>query len=827
MRKLLLALLLLRAPVWGQYDMHETVEGSGSGCAAVEIWSDLSTISTDSSLTGSCNVLNPSGTFLFSAATASACAKFQFRKDENTTANSNFFQFNSNTSIRFRVNLSTSGNIVMLNPGGTNVTCQSSAANNTTYLIEACFEKGTGTNAKVKCRANGETFSETTNGTTDLDMDRLILNDPPTSNERLDEIKLCYGTYNGISDCDAPPATIMADAAVVEGFYLPVFEIQAQNLPGGEEEEAYAGATLTALSGKSPHTWAVSSGALPTGLSLSSGGEISGTPGTGTEGTHNFAARATDADGGLAYRAFSMTVQTLPDDFQEAWERDFTAVRTHYVSTTGTGNGDISTPEGIDTAIGHYVAGDHHVLRAGKYAGQKDFTRSCTEANPCRFGCFIDANGDPEQCEIAGSSSASGVNDAWRLTGTWVWIWPMYSIHPDTEAGSRATIQMQGAGQAVINSLFQRRRQEHCVDSFAFGANMVIYGLTAIDCGWNQANTPARHDIYTQNRPETHGRKYIVQATLLDTIALPPSKNNRAVININASGSSESTESRTSMYTIRDSTLQNGRIFQTTHTGYAGGPPSDRNVLRNLWVDSMGGTNGWDMGSHGLHAIDIEDTLIRSSKMRWRMLGAQDTCRAYNHISNFQNNRILNPTGGVYIDLMTRRTVAGDPACTMNSSVKIRDQDVWDNNTYGRTTGTGTFNLNANGSALTGRTLGQWRVDTDNARETPASAVGFDINSTEGGVPSTDEVECFSNFYNPNWGKCRAINWDGNTTVVLPAAEVSKIISNGKTYKVRNERNFFGTPLTSGTWTTGTNITVTMPSDAVNGVLLVWITSAP
>jgi len=65
--------------------------------------------------------------------------------------------------------------------------------------------------------------------------------------------------------------------------------------------------TVTAGGGKTPYTWSVVVGSLPTGLSLNSGtGDISGTP--AVSGTSNFTIRATDANGATADQALSIAL---------------------------------------------------------------------------------------------------------------------------------------------------------------------------------------------------------------------------------------------------------------------------------------------------------------------------------------------------------------------------------------------------------------------------------------------------------------------------------------------------------------------------------------
>lgn len=71
--------------------------------------------------------------------------------------------------------------------------------------------------------------------------------------------------------------------------------VQTAALPDGTEGVVYAGANLVALGGTAPHVWEVADGELPAGLTMTAGGEISGTP---TEsGTFQFTVRVTDADG--------------------------------------------------------------------------------------------------------------------------------------------------------------------------------------------------------------------------------------------------------------------------------------------------------------------------------------------------------------------------------------------------------------------------------------------------------------------------------------------------------------------------------------------------
>lgn len=77
-------------------------------------------------------------------------------------------------------------------------------------------------------------------------------------------------------------------------------------LTGGETGMAYT-TTFTTAGGVAPYTYSVVSGALPAGLSLSSGGVLSGTP-SGT-GNASFTVRRTDAAASTLDVAYTLDVQ--------------------------------------------------------------------------------------------------------------------------------------------------------------------------------------------------------------------------------------------------------------------------------------------------------------------------------------------------------------------------------------------------------------------------------------------------------------------------------------------------------------------------------------
>jgi hypothetical protein len=86
----------------------------------------------------------------------------------------------------------------------------------------------------------------------------------------------------------------------------PALSILTSSLPDGAVGAPYS-AALSASGGEPPYRWALSSGSLPPGLSLSTAGVISGTP--TTAGAYQFGASATDSGGAIASRTFTIRVE--------------------------------------------------------------------------------------------------------------------------------------------------------------------------------------------------------------------------------------------------------------------------------------------------------------------------------------------------------------------------------------------------------------------------------------------------------------------------------------------------------------------------------------
>jgi len=156
--------------------------------------------------------------------------------------------------------------------------------------------------------------------------------------------------------------------------------ITTASLPDGNAGTAYS-QTLAATGGTGAYTWSLASGALPTSLSLSNAGLISGTPTVG--GTFNFTVRVTDSANVATTRALSITIGTslnITTTTLPAW----TATRPYNQAVAATGG---TTPYVWSLSAGTLPVGLTQNTSTGAIsgtptaAGTSNFTVRVTDAN--------------------------------------------------------------------------------------------------------------------------------------------------------------------------------------------------------------------------------------------------------------------------------------------------------------------------------------------------------------------------------------------------------------------------------------------------------------
>jgi large repetitive protein len=118
------------------------------------------------------------------------------------------------------------------------------------------------------------------------------------------------GSYAfSITATDTGSTGIGAPFSIIQNYTLdvpsPTIAVTPASLPGGTAAALYT-QTINASGGVSPLTFAVSSGSLPAGLTLSSGGNLAGTP---TEvGSFTFSITATDTNGQSGSRSYTLVI---------------------------------------------------------------------------------------------------------------------------------------------------------------------------------------------------------------------------------------------------------------------------------------------------------------------------------------------------------------------------------------------------------------------------------------------------------------------------------------------------------------------------------------
>lgn len=96
-----------------------------------------------------------------------------------------------------------------------------------------------------------------------------------------------------VADNASTPATVDRAFDLTIAAAQTALAIVQTSIPGGKVGVVYTQVQMEAVGGTAPYTWDISAGALPTGLAISSGGLITGTP--TAAGTFTFTVRVTDS----------------------------------------------------------------------------------------------------------------------------------------------------------------------------------------------------------------------------------------------------------------------------------------------------------------------------------------------------------------------------------------------------------------------------------------------------------------------------------------------------------------------------------------------------
>jgi hypothetical protein len=225
------------------------------------------------------------------------------------------------------------------------------------------------------------------------------------------------------TDSSGAPGPYTGSRAYALNIASPTVSLSPATVPNGTRTVAYS-ATLAASGGTAPYTFAVTAGVLPGGLSLSTGGVLSGTP--TAIGSFNFAVTATDSSTGAGPYTASRAYTLVVADAQPVASNS-----SHTVAYGSSGNVvplglsggaaaslNITTPAAHGTAVVSGVTIQY--TPAAAYAGSDSFAYIATNASGTSAPATVTLTVSPPTLVVNPSGpQAATVGSAYTRTFTW------------------------------------------------------------------------------------------------------------------------------------------------------------------------------------------------------------------------------------------------------------------------------------------------------------------------------------------------------------------------------------------------------------------------
>ena len=436
----------------------------------------------------------------------------------------------------------------------------------------------------------------------------------------------------------------------------------------------------------------------------------------------------------------------------QQWVDNFTAVRTFWVSPSGSGSGTESNPMGITTAMNQALPGDLYWLTAGTYNGQKTLTRNGTSSNPIVWR------------GVAGGGAI--INGSIYVSAAYNWIWGLEVKDPNN-SGTTEGIALVQAGGHIINCIVHDIKGRVGIAAWTAGPDQVVYG-NIVYKQISNSNNP--HNIYTQNDFAAHGYKYIVNNMMLDSW--------------DASGGAYNFHAYTeggkiSGFHVEKNIIRRGRFL-------IGGInlPADNEIVKANYFWNGPINFGYNRPSQ----VQFQNNYVgRSDLWTYYFWGKGETQYPQTAASIFTGNEFHKPPSN-HFDFRTSAFMPGQ----CNGCPEIRTGDSWNNNTYSSPFKASFHADNNNQGDVT---YSEWQTFTASAGNP------FDTSSTV--TSSTpDRIAVIPNEYEPGRGHVAIFNWSLSSTVTV---DLSSVLSNGANFQVLDPRNM-GSPVLTGTYSGPVNI---------------------
>jgi hypothetical protein len=279
-----------------------------------------------------------------------------------------------------------------------------------------------------------------------------------------------------VTDSQAPADTATGALSIAVSAFVPDLVITTASVPNGQIGVAYS-QTLAATGGVTPYTWSTVGGILPSGLSLSSAGVISGTP--TASGTSNFTVRVTDSQGtpdtydqalSIAIPADLAVTTSSPPNGSVGTAYSQTLAATGGVTPYSWSTVGGTLPSGLSLSSGGVISGTPTATGTSSFTVQVTDSQTPTDTATRALSITVTAGGSFNVTLQDGVNGYTGTSDTW--------LDPAYS---GTNNGT------------AINADLQyeiRDRQLHMFDLSSIPSNATITSATMSFYVYNVSGTP-------------------------------------------------------------------------------------------------------------------------------------------------------------------------------------------------------------------------------------------------------------------------------------------------------------------------------------------------